>query len=375
VAFSLFTVPLTKTFLPGGWVDGRQYNTFNTDGKNETAALLWNRTINSTIINEARMNVTRWYFDEIKSNPQAPFGVPNVNITAGSFGGNGLKTVQAGFCCGPGVFYQTTYVFRDTLSKVHASHVLKFGGEVAKEQNNSATTWAARPTFDFNNLWSFANDAPNDEGTVTYNPKTGVPSDFRKYFRSSTFGFFAQDNWKVKPNLTLTLGLRYDYFTPLGEKFGRLSNIMLGQGASALTGAKIKTGGDYTNPDRNNFGPQIGFAWSPRSLIGHEFNNKFVLRGGVGVAYNRVPGSRLWRRQVIHLISSQRASPPVVSLVTPTALQGATSCTPSARAVIIRSPGSLRILRRSSRLIRLRACHNQLVPFMPRRTSMVQSGI
>jgi len=53
--------------LPGGWVDGRQYNTFNTDGKNETAALLWNRTINSTIINEARMNVTRWYFDEIKS--------------------------------------------------------------------------------------------------------------------------------------------------------------------------------------------------------------------------------------------------------------------------------------------------------------------
>ncbi len=98
----------------------------------------------------------------------------------------------------------------------------------------------------------------------------------------------------MKPNLTLTLGLRYDYFTPLGEKFGRLSNISLGQGASTLTGAKIKTGGDYTNPDRNNFAPQIGFDWSPRSLVGHEFNNKFVLRGGVGVAYNRVPGSRLW---------------------------------------------------------------------------------
>src|SRR5262249_36966454 len=57
VAFSLFTVPLTKTFLPGGWVDGRQYNTFHTDGKNETAALLWTRTINPNSINEARVNV------------------------------------------------------------------------------------------------------------------------------------------------------------------------------------------------------------------------------------------------------------------------------------------------------------------------------
>jgi hypothetical protein len=298
VAFSLFTVPLTKTFLPGGWVDGRQYNTFNTDGKNETASLLYSRTINPNTVNEARMNVTRWYFDELKSNPQAPFGVPQVFLVLPN-----NNKFGAGFPFGPGVFFQTKYVFRDTLSKVHSTHVLKFGGEISREQNTNVSTGNARPQYDFNNLWSFANDAPNDEGGVTffpwtgattYNPKTGTPTDFRKYFRVSTYSFFGQDTWKLKPNLTVTLGLRYDYFSPLREKFGNLSNLVLGQGAAALTNAKIQVGGDYTKPDRNNFGPQIGFAWSPRNTFGHEWNNKFVVRSGVGVAYNRVAGSQLW---------------------------------------------------------------------------------
>lgn len=305
VAFSLFTVPLTKTFQPGGWVDGRQYNTFHTDGKNETAALLWNRTINPGTINEARMNVTRWYFDEIKSNPQAPFGVPKVHIVLPSNGGC-CNQIQVGDPLDPGVFYQTKYVFRDTLSHVHGLHVMKFGGEFSKEQNTNVSTGQARPQYDFGNIWSFANDAPNDEGQpggntqfpwtggTTYNPKTGVPTDFRKYFRTNTYGFFAQDTWKFRPNLTITLGLRYDYFTPLHEKFGNLSNLILGQGAAALTGARIRTGGDFTNPDRNNFGPQLGFAWSPRSTFGHDWGNRFVLRGGVGVAYNRLAGAQLW---------------------------------------------------------------------------------
>jgi hypothetical protein len=303
VAFSLFTVPLVKTFLPGGWVDGRQYNTFHTDGKNETAALLWNRTVNPSTINEARVNVTRWYFDEIKSNPQAPFGIPKVHIVLPGAGGC-CNQFGAGFLLDPGVFYQTKYVFRDTLTKVSGTHVLKFGGEFGKELNTNVSTGGARPQYDFGNLWSFANDAPNDEGNsvefpntggTTYNPKTGAPTDFRKYFRSNTYGFFGQDTWKLKPNLTLTMGLRYDYFTPLREKFGSNSNLILGQGSAGLSGAVIRTGGDFTNPDRNNFGPQLGFAWSPRSTFGHDWNNHFVLRGGAGVAYNRVTGAQLWQ--------------------------------------------------------------------------------
>lgn len=282
IAFSLFYVPQTKTFLPGSWVGGRQYDLFNTDAKNETAALLWTRTINSTMVNEARMNVTRWYQDELKGNPQAPWGVPIVNITIPQ------NTESAGFSLSPGTFHQTTYTFRDTFSNVHNNHVLKFGGELDKEQNNIAHNDNARPSFNFNNLWSFANDVPISEGSTNFDPKTGVPTNYRKYIRVSTYSLFGQDNWKLKPNLTLTLGLRYDYFAPIRDKYGRLSNLILGSGSNALTGAKIHTGGDFTNPDRNNFGPQLGFAFSPRSLLHHEFNNKFVLRGGAGLAYNRV---------------------------------------------------------------------------------------
>ena len=309
VAFSFFYVPLNNSFRPGGWVDGRQYDLFKHDSRNETAALLWTRTINPTTVNEARMNVTRWYFDEIKSNPQAPWGVPVVNIGIPPNPYNGV--VQAGDSLGPGVFYQTTYTIRDTLSKVHNSHVLKFGGQIDKEQNNSANTWGARPSYDFADfidnsgpqpvrrscntcgLWSFSNDAPIGEGTATYDPKTGFPTDFRKYIRVSTYSLFAQDNWKARRNLTLTGGMRWDYFTPLHDKFGRLSNIVLGPAPNVLTGAKIEVGKNFSNPDSNNFGPQIGFAWSPGSFVGHDFGNKLVFRGGFGVAYNRVPESLL----------------------------------------------------------------------------------
>lgn len=282
VAFTMYLDNIHNNFRPGGWIDGRQYLNFLHDERKEVASVLWNRTIGPTMVNEARTNVARWYFDELKSNAGAPFGVPVVNIAVPN------NTINAGYSLGPGLFYQTTYTFRDTLSKVQQNHVLKFGGEFAKEQNNSSTTCCARPSYDFNNLWSFANDAPNDQGFTTWDPNTGAPAQFRKYIRVNTYAFFGQDTWKLKPNLTLTLGLRYDYFSPLHEKHGQLSNIILGTGNATLTGAVIRSGGDLTKPDRNNFGPQIGFAWSPRSFIGREFNNKFVLRGGVGMAYNRV---------------------------------------------------------------------------------------
>ncbi|MGH9902596.1 MAG: hypothetical protein ACRD68_12380, partial [Pyrinomonadaceae bacterium] len=103
---------------------------------------------------------------------------------------------------------------------------------------------------------------------------------------------FVQDDWKVRPNLTLNLGLRWEYFTPLRSKRDRISNLILGPN-DGLLGASIKTGGDLFNPDRNNFGPQISFAWSPKTIFGRELNNRAVLRGGFGIGYNRLPGSRL----------------------------------------------------------------------------------
>jgi hypothetical protein len=111
----------------------------------------------------------------------------------------------------------------------------------------------------------------------------------KKYLRTKTYSFFAQDDWKIRPNLTLNLGLRWEYLSPVREKFGNLSNVVFGSGEKALTDARLKIGGPLYEPDLNNFGPQVGFAWSPQRLIGLQTKEKVVLRGGFGIGYSRIP--------------------------------------------------------------------------------------
>src|SRR4030095_14118834 len=108
--------------------------------------------------------------------------------------------------------------------------------------------------------------------------------DFRKDTRSNLYGFFFQDSYKVRSNLTITLGLRYEYFGPISEKNGNLATAVLGNGPDAFTGARVRLGSTLYDVSTNNFGPQLGFAWSPRRMLGREFGDRFVIRGGFGIA-------------------------------------------------------------------------------------------
>jgi hypothetical protein len=104
-----------------------------------------------------------------------------------------------------------------------------------------------------------------------------------KYYRQHDFAGFVQDDIKVRSNFTLNVGLRYEYFAPLTEKFNRQSNLILGSGPNPLTTASLKVGGSLYPADKNNFAPRLGFAWTPS-----KFMAKTVIRAGVGVAYNRI---------------------------------------------------------------------------------------
>ena len=73
------------------------------------------------------------------------------------------------------------------------------------------------PNYTFYNIWDFLNDAPQGEGGP-FQATTGFPGGFRNDNRQNIWGFFFQDNWKARPNLTLTAGLRYSYFGPLSDK-------------------------------------------------------------------------------------------------------------------------------------------------------------
>jgi hypothetical protein len=283
VAFSVYWVPSDNTSYNG---PARPINLYHSQPLNYSGALLWTRTFSPTVLNEARFNVSRWYYNDTKTNPQLAFGYPDGNVTNlgnVNMGGQGQLFGPPG----PGIFYQTGYNFRDTLSKVHGSHALKFGTDDYKDQVQEVVTWAGLPpAYQFNNLWDWTNDAPLYE-QGNFDPRTGKPTGTKKNTRDNIDAFFVQDNYRVRSNLTVNLGLRWEYFGPLHEKDGNLGVVDLGAGSATLTALSVKDNRNAFNTSHNNWGPQLGFAWSPNSLRGHSFSNKLVLRGGFGVGYTR----------------------------------------------------------------------------------------
>jgi Carboxypeptidase regulatory-like domain/TonB dependent receptor len=280
VTFSVYWVPNDKTNLNG---QARAANLFHSNRLNYSAALVWNHTFTSTLINEARFNVSRWYFNELADNPQEPFGLPQDTVTGVP---PAMNQIVFG-APGPNVLYKTAYNVRDTVRKAWNRHYMKFGVDFYKDQNTQTQTGGARPVYNFNDLWDFANDAPVFE-FGQFNPQTGVPTSLRSYIRDNDLAFFAQDDYKLKPNLTVNLGLRWEYFGPFHEKHNNLATPVLGPAPNQLAGLKVRLGGDLYNADKHNFGPQIGFAWSPHSLLSHDFQNRLVVRGGFGIGYNRL---------------------------------------------------------------------------------------
>ncbi|HEV3468115.1 MAG TPA: TonB-dependent receptor [Pyrinomonadaceae bacterium] len=258
----------------------------------------YTRVLSQTMVNEARFNATRFAFNEIESSSETNFGIPRIEIE--NMPGDRLRFGPPWEETTPGVFAENTYEFRDTLRLVAGNHSWSFGGEWRKEQDNNDLSGGSRPLFTFAGLFNFVNDAPLFY-QINADPRTGGPAESQRYFRTSTYALFAQDDWKVRPNLTLNLGLRWEYFTPLAEKQGRLSNLILGPPGQELTEARLVVSDRLYPPDRNNFGPRLGFAYSPGRVIGLDTENKLVLRGGFSIAYNRVP---------VVLYANARGNPP-----------------------------------------------------------------
>lgn len=283
IAFTIYYVPASSTsFNDYNCCNSvRPMDLFHHSVINEAETALWDHTFAPTLINEARLNAAGWRWKDLDLNPNGAWGLAPLAIN-----GLGTSLTPAGYGIGvPGTFDQWTYGFKDVLTRVRNSHTMKMGAEVTRLLFVDDAPWNARPQYNFNNIWDLLNDAPVTE-LATFSPTTGVPTDFRKDTRSNILGFFFQDNYKIRPNLTFTLGLRWEYFGPISEKNGHLASVDLGTGAAMLTGLRVRVGGNLYNAQKGNFGPQLGFAWSPREFAGHDFGSRLVLRGGFGIAYN-----------------------------------------------------------------------------------------
>jgi len=267
---------------------------------NWTAAIGWTRTISSSLLNDLRANVTRYNFNQLATVGTTNYGIPHIRLFDFDINGfaandNFLGVSQAGTT--PGRLAQNTYDLRDSVTWVFGRHALKFGGDYIREQNNNEESGQSRPQYQFRGLLNFANDACCFFEQVAVNPTTGGPANGLRHFRTADYAVFAQDTWKLRPNLTLTLGTRWEYFPPVTETNNILSNYIFGAGsgvgnglpcvnfAGACNGA-VRPVSQLYNPDKNNFGPKIGFTYSPGAS-----NGKTVLRGGFGLSFNRVMGT------------------------------------------------------------------------------------
>ena len=233
-------------------------------------------TFSPTTVNEASFGYMR---DEGIQPQTGLFSVPLINVT-GSLGfGNGFAA---------GDFIQHNYHWRDVLTHIRGSHTFKFGyegwfGDDVEEFQGPH----AQPTFQFNNLLDLAQDKPLNETGVAYNPITGKPVLWDWNAASKTFGLFVQDNWKIKSNLTLNYGVRFDDF---GNPYSRstntvFGNFILGQGATLadqVASGKVAVKNDIFTSAQKAWSPRVGVSWDPNK------KGDWVVRGGVGIFHNWV---------------------------------------------------------------------------------------
>ncbi len=279
---TIYWVPYSQTYYNG---PVRPMNFWHHDAVNDAFTGLWNHVFNANLLNEARANAAGWRWNEVSSNPQAPFGLPegNINQIGNLNNPNGTgPTLEPFGAPGPSILNQWTYGFRDIVTKVIGRSSMKFGAELTRLYYLNNNPQSARPSYGFFNLWDFLNDAPRSE-SGTFDPTTGIPSAARQDNRENLWGAFAQDNFKVSPDLTLNLGIRYDYFGSLYAKQDDMFSTRLSSGSALLTSLFIQRGGNLWIPQKWNFGPQVGFAWTPPRS-----NGRTVFRGGYGLNYNEV---------------------------------------------------------------------------------------
>jgi len=197
--------------------------------------------INITFTPNKQLNPVDFF---INDGINQPIGLPQISITGFNFNLGG----PAGFPQGRA---DTTYVISDTVNYLHGNHSLKFGGEWRRFYNNNFNLDIGQ--FAFANVNNFiAGNAASFAITL---------GDRSSAIAQGALGAYVQDNFKVRPNLTLELGLRYDWNMTPTERFDRFVAF------DPATRSLIRVGSNGLNQvyhtNNKNFEPRVGFAWDP----------------------------------------------------------------------------------------------------------------
>jgi hypothetical protein len=245
----------------------------------------------------------------IGADPGIYFGLPSVSVS------NFTSLNQAL----PSDAINQTISFSDFVSYSHKKHNMRFGVDIRRVHadaiGGTSATSAGAPvgsvgSFTFTG-YATQNPAAACTPSTTVTCPAAAPSGYgladfllglpqqsaiqaanqKNYLRANIYDWYAQDDWRVLPNLTLNYGVRYEYFSPYIEKDNRLVNLDHNADFSVVTPvcpvaiAGVCGAGtvrSLVNPDRNMYSPRLGFAYRPKLKIFKDL----VVRGGYGINYN-----------------------------------------------------------------------------------------
>ncbi|HVN82704.1 MAG TPA: carboxypeptidase regulatory-like domain-containing protein, partial [Terriglobia bacterium] len=288
------------------------------NGTKQQATVSNTRIFGPTAVNEFRVNYTRIPVNIVpesgapslesmgfitgndtlginNSGPTGYTGVPTINLNQTGFG---FGTVS------PSIQAQNTYQVGDSFSKIHGRHSLKFGGEYRYYQMNQRNAGGPVGSFDFNGA---------ETGYDVADYLLGAPVDYAQSSlqlldsRSKYGAAYAQDSFRVKPNLTLNFGLRWEFSTPWYDTQDKIVTMIPGQQSTQYPTAPtgLLYPGDAGIPRTlaptryNNFAPRLGIAWSPTNsdgFLGKLFGGpgKTSIRIGSGMFYTAIQDQTLY---------------------------------------------------------------------------------
>jgi carboxypeptidase family protein len=291
----------------GGYGSGSRLATFEqiSPTRVQVVSVNWLTTFSPTEINEVRFGYSRFRtsFNSADATPGNPnfidpaalgldMGTGHVGLPEIDFNGD-LENLGATAYSVPRGRVSETFQILDNFTLTQGRNTFKFGGEFHRYDVQSYNDNLERGLLDVNTCFSLpdgtcpalspdpiVNELANFYIGNIY--AIGDIGNTQRFTFNNNLGFFAQDEIRVRPNLTITAGLRWEYISPLLEKHNLLSNF-------DASGTLVQVGSPTLpllyHRDLNNFGPRLGISWSP-------FRNT-VIRTAYGIYYDYTPQNNL----------------------------------------------------------------------------------
>lgn len=274
------------------------FNSFNT-APFQFGVLNWTRMISPRLVNELRAGVNRITLHN--GGTDKGFGnlAEKLGIERGNDRGPGLMSIQftGGLASGIGsasigtstLFANTTFHYADNLTIIRGRHMMKTGFQWLRQRMNTfyAGNNGRTGFIRYNGQYTQGPNAnaPTSRGFAEADFFLGVPTRLGRGLDTGTWGHrknilgaYFQDDWRVTDRLTLNLGLRWEFHSPLVEVKDRQSNFEMFSGKLLLAGKDGNSRALY-EPYYRDWQPRIGFAWTPELLGG-----KTVIRGAYTIS-------------------------------------------------------------------------------------------